>query len=120
MTYETFKNAILENRFFLKDGMFSKTAAILMAAWTFVLFKFLFATCIITFTIPVVSVYIYWPIIFNWADAGAITTSASALYFAVNNLRKDVNRTDVPPSQAAMTKIDVNIKEAEINQAKGS
>jgi len=111
MTYETFKNAILENRFFLKDGMFSKTAAILMAAWTFVLFKYLFASCILSFVVPGINIFIHWPIIFNWADAGAITGAASGLYFAVNNLRKDVNKADAAPLPAAATQVDVNIKE---------
>ena len=102
---------LLNNRFFLKDGMFSKTAAILTATWVFVLFKYLFASCVLSFVIPVINVYIFWPIVFTWADAGAITTSASALYFAVNNLRKDVNKTDIAPLAAAPTQVDVNIKE---------
>ena len=102
MTATVFTNKLMNNRFFLKDGFFSKTAAILTATWVFVLFKYLFEACIITFTIPVVGVFIYWPVLFDWASAGAITASASALYFAVHNLRKDVSVTDAPPLAAAV------------------
>lgn len=108
---QTMSAKLLNNRFFLKDGLFSKTAAILVITWTFVLFKYLFATCILSFIVPIVNVHILWPIVFDWADAGAITGAASALYFAVNNLRKDVNKTDAAPLAAAPTQVDVNIKD---------
>lgn len=81
-------NKFFNNRFFLKNGMFSKTAAILIATWVIVLFKYLFATCIISLVIPAVNIKIYWPIVFDWADAGALTGAASTLYFAVHNFYK--------------------------------
>lgn len=81
MAKETIQKA-LNNRFFIKNGLFSKTAVILCATWAFVLFKYLFATCVIDFV--VYNIAVHWPIVFNWADAGALTTAASALYFAVH------------------------------------
>jgi hypothetical protein len=80
------RNYIKNNEFFQKNGSFSKTAVILCAAWVLVLFKFLFATCVIDITI--LGIRINWPIIFNWSDAGAVLGAASSLYFAVHNMGK--------------------------------
>lgn len=79
-------NKLLNNRFFRKDGEFSKTSAILCATWAFVLFKYLFATCELDFMIPYFKIKMHWGIVFNWADAAAITSSASSLYYAVHNM----------------------------------
>jgi hypothetical protein len=81
-------NSIFSNRFFLKNGIFSKTAAILSVSWAFVLFKYLLAPVIFDFTL--FGIKIYWPILFNWADAAAITTGASTLYFAVHNYYRNL------------------------------
>jgi hypothetical protein len=86
-------NSLLSNRFFLKNGIFSKTAVILTVTWAFVLFKYLLAPCI--FDLHVFGFRIYWPIVFNWPDAAAITTAASTLYFAVHNYyRSDGRKND--------------------------
>jgi len=77
-------NKVLLNRFFLKDGGFSKTSVILCITWVFVLFKYLFSYCIVNFMI--FGVQIYYPIVFSWTDAAAITGSASSLYFAIHNI----------------------------------
>lgn len=85
----SFTNKLLNNRFFLKDGFFSKTAVILVAAWVIVLFKFAFQGCLIN--IPVYDWVFKWPISFDWADAGAILGAVSSLYFSVHNLGNKKN-----------------------------
>jgi len=90
----------LNNRFFCKDGGFSKTAVILCLTWAIVLFKFLFATCVIDFI--VYGITFHWPIVFNWADAGALTAAASALYFSVH--KKSGNNGSANQENPAITK----------------
>jgi hypothetical protein len=78
------KTLLLENRFFMKKGVFSKTAVILCVTWFIVLFKYTFAPSILDFMIG--NLHIRWPIVFDWADAAALTSAASALYFSIHNV----------------------------------
>lgn len=94
MTRQDLYNKVLNNRFFTKNGEFSKTSAILVATWVFVLFKYLFATSVFDFMIPYIKIQIHWNIVFNWPDAAAITGAASSLYFAVHKKTSDGNKEE--------------------------
>jgi len=86
------KDIVRSNRLFTKNGMFSKTSTILVCAWGIALFKYIFQGCILT--IPKIG--IYWAIIFTSGDALAITGAASALYFAVHNMKINVGTNNQP------------------------